>query len=290
MGRALPVFLCLGLTLQCGCAGLSPTRQSRCQTRWSRLCAQMRPQRPPPAQQSRPPTALTPNQAEALQAAAGEVMASVVHVQTVVSGPAGDGQPGGPARPVSLRSGGTGVAIASDGLILTSGHVVRNATDIRVVLPDGSHHVAESIVVDERLDLAVLRVNVSGLRSLTPARNSARFGAPVVAIGWNVPHDAARARPGVVTDASTSLQNELDPTQERYYGQLIESTAELEPGFSGGPLLDMNGKLIGLNVAVSGSRAGRRAYAIRFSDPVNEVVARLVAQVMEEDGQSEASP
>lgn len=283
MGRALLVTLCLALLLECGCVGAPSIRHSRCQTQWDSLCARMRPCRTPPSKQPKPPVLLAQNQTEALRAAAGEVMASVVQIQTVVSGPAVHGPSGDSAHPASLRSGGTGVVIATDGLILTNEHVVRNATDIRVVLPDGSRHVVLSVVVDEHFDLAILRIDVSGLRSLGPARSSARFGTPVVAIGWNVPQGAACARAGVVTDVSASLQNELDPTQGRYYGQLIESTAALEPGFSGGPLLDRHGRLIGLNVAVADKGERRRGYAIPFSEQVCQAVSSLTLQLGEND-------
>lgn len=287
MGRVLPIVLSLALFLQSGCAGPSRTRRSQGQARWDRLCARMRPCRTPPTGQSKPPPALARDQSEALRAAAAEVIASVVHIQTLVSGPVDGDYPDGPARPASRRSGGTGVVIASDGLILTNEHVVRNATDIMVVLPDGSRHAVEIVVVDERFDLAILRIDVSDLQPLGPARNSARFGAPVVAIGWNAPTGAACVRPGVVTDTSSSLQNELDPTRQRYYGQLIESTAALDPGFSGGPLLDTQGRLIGLNVAISGPRAERLAYSIPFTAQVREVVARLSDEVSaERDGLS----
>lgn len=102
-----------------------------------------------------------------------------------------------------------------------------------------------------------------------------------MAIGWSDPGGPACVRTGVVTDTSASLQNELDPTQQRCYGRLIENTAQIEPGFSGGPLIDAAGRLIGLNVAVSGSREGRRAYAIQLSQSVHQVVARLADQALE---------
>jgi putative serine protease PepD len=179
------------------------------------------------------------------------------------------------------------VVIGSDGLILTSAHVVRNAIDIRVVLSDGSWHPVAGVVVDERLDVAVLRINATGLRALPPTRLTASAGTPIVAIGWSTPRGAASARSGVVTSMSSSLQAELDPTQLRDYSQLIESTAELEPGFSGGPMVDTDGELIGLNVAISGARATRRAYTIPFTEQACEVVARLAEKMSaSKDGSS----
>ena len=90
-----------------------------------------------------------------------------------------------------------------------------------------------------------------------------------------MPAGGTRQRPGVVTRASASMQEELDPTGQRDYRRLIESTAELAPGFSGGPLLNAAGRLVGLNVAVSGAPGDRRGYAIPFDARMGEVVARL---------------
>jgi S1-C subfamily serine protease len=85
----------------------------------------------------------------------------------------------------------------------------------------------------------------------------------------------------VVTDVAVSLQNELDPRRARLYENLIESTTPIEPGFSGGALLDRQGRLIGLNVAVAGELNGDdcRGYAIPFSADIRKALAELAAQV-----------
>ena len=83
---------------------------------------------------------------------------------------------------------------------------------------------------------------------------------------------------GVVTRGRRSLQRELDPTGRRDYGDLVETTVKLEPGFSGGPLLDLKGRLVGLNVAVTGSPGTdrQRGYTIPFDNPMHEAIGQLV--------------
>lgn len=279
MGRVLPIVLSLVLFLQCACVGPSATCRSHCQARWDRLCAQMRPGRTLPTGHSNASPALAPGQSEALRAAAGEMMASVVQVRTVASGAAAGGQADGPARPASLRSGGTGVVIASDGLILTNEHVVRHAKNVTVVFHDGAVYPVKAIVVHPRRDIAILQIDRTQIPSASPSQERVKPGTPVVAVSCAAEQRERCYRTGVVTSGRRSLQCELDPAGRRDYSDLVETTVRLEPGFSGGPLLDSEGRLVGLNVAVTGSPGTERhrGYAIPFDHPMREAVEQLVA-------------
>ena len=280
MGRTPPVVLFVAFLLAGGCAESSATRNAHYQARWDQLRTRMRPDQVPREIGATPQSPADESSTRALCFAADDVIASVVHVQTVIRRPAVRPGIGDAVRPASKRSGGTGVVIGPEGLILTNEHVVRDAADVCVVLSDGSRCAVEQVVVDDRLDLAVLRIDRSALRPLTLVHAPANYGNAIIAVGWSDPGGAACARTGVVTNASASLQNELDPTQRRRYDRLIESTARIEPGFSGGPLLDDKGRLIGLNVAVSGAVDGRRAYAIPCSARIQQVVADLAGRLL----------
>ncbi len=185
----------------------------------------------------------------------------------------------GDIRVTGLASGGSGIIINPDGLILTNDHVIRNAARFMVALHDGSVHRAELVARDPRRDLAVIRIRADGLPSLTPrALDAPSPEDPVVALGSGA--DAARPiRVGRILQPEVSLQGRLDPSQQRYYGQLLETTAPIECGFSGGPLLDRRGRLIGINVAVARDQAtGRmRSYAIPLNAWTCRIIGRLAA-------------
>jgi len=99
---------------------------------------------------------------------------------------------------------------------------------------------------------------------------------PVVAVGC-APTDRIRA--GILTSADASLQVQLDPTGQCRYGGLLESTVPIEPGFSGGPLLDRTGRLIGLNVALAGRGLTQRSYAVPFTAATRAAIASLTERL-----------
>lgn len=183
------------------------------------------------------------------------------------------------ARAASTGSGGTGIVISSDGLILTNEHVVRHAQDVTVVFHDGTEYPVRAIVVHPRQDIAVLQIDRSQTPSALPSLQPVKSGTPVVAVSCATDHRERFYRTGVVTSLRRSLQRELDPAGRRNYGDLVETTVRLEPGFSGSPLLDSEGRLVGLNVAVTGSPGTdrHRGYAIPFDQKMHEAIGQLVA-------------
>ena len=212
---------------------------------------------------------------------AGESRPAVVMVRALPGVSRTSAATTGHTRKASSRTRGAGVVIASDGLILTNEHVIRGAVAIIVTLPGGSETLAKQVVTDPHLDLAVLRIHRTGLRPLVLGKGTAESGTPVVAVSWADYGRSGRSSVGIVTSPAASLQDELDPTGRRRYGELIESTVELTPGFSGGPLFDLAGRLVGLNVAVAGEpdSAEYLGYAIPFNRRTREAVAQLCAQL-----------
>jgi len=86
----------------------------------------------------------------------------------------------------------------------------------------------------------------------------------------------------VVTRPVVSLQSQLDPARNRSYEELVESTAKLEPGFSGGPLLDVAGNLVGINVAASGpdQLGDVWGYSVPLNRETRAMVLDLVRQLL----------
>jgi S1-C subfamily serine protease len=185
-------------------------------------------------------------------------------------------------------STGSGVVVAADGWILTNEHVVRDATSVSVELFDGTRHRVRQVTVHPKLDLAVLRIDRQDLTPLRFMNRPAERGMRVLAIAGSAFLNAGAVRVGVVTQTHVSLQHELDPRRTRLYDRLIESTTKIEPGFSGGPLVDPNGYVVGINVAVSGEGAGDycRGYAIPLHARVRETVASLIDRARSESAWS----
>ena len=143
------------------------------------------------------------------------------------------------------RGQGSGVVLSPDGYILTNAHVARAGGALRVRRPGGSVSEAELVGADERTDLAVVRTRHSGPPPLQLADSRAvQVGQLVMAIGNPLGLERSVSL-GVVS----ALFREL-PTRDGILEGLIQTDAAVNPGHSGGPLLDMDGRVVGINTAM----------------------------------------
>ena len=161
-----------------------------------------------------------------------------------------------------FRSGGSGVIVNAElGLIATNHHVVRDATTIEVGLHDGRETPATLVGVDSGTDVAMIRIDLKGLTSL-PFGDSAqlRVGDFVIAIGNPF---------GLEGSATSGIVSGLNRTGIGYdiYESFIQVDAAVNPGNSGGALVNLRGELIGINTAVG--RQGGGAVGIAFAIPIN---------------------
>lgn len=148
------------------------------------------------------------------------------------------------------RSGGAGVVWTADGLLVTNAHVLRERTP-EVELHDGRRFGANIVAVDDRLDLAALRINASDLTPIRRGRSAdLRAGNWVIAIGhpWGV-RGAASAGSVIAVGQPTEFNG---PTGDG----LIQVGLQLRPGHSGGPMVNGAGELVGINAMMAGPLVG----------------------------------
>lgn len=165
---------------------------------------------------------------------------------------------------------GSGVVVTPDGYILTNDHVVRQSDLLEVILTDGTRLSATLIGKDPATDLAVIRANASFLPSSTLG-NSNRLRVGQLAIAMGNPFGFQTT---VSTGVVSALGRALRSTRGRLIENIIQHTAPLNPGNSGGPLVDSTGKVVGINTAIIAVAQG-----IGFSIPAN-TAKWVVSQIL----------
>lgn len=159
----------------------------------------------------------------------------------------GQGQ-GRRMRTPSQQGMGSGFIIDESGVIMTNNHVVRDADEVVVTLQDGRKFVAHDIKTDPRTDVAILRIDASGLKAAKLGdSHQTEVGDWVLAVGSPFGYDMT------VTAGIISAKGRGIGAVERE--DFLQTDAAINPGNSGGPLLNLNGEVIGVNTAIS-SRSG----------------------------------
>lgn len=168
------------------------------------------------------------------------------------------------------RGAGSGFLISEDGLILTNKHVVTAATtasaEYRVTLYSGKQYYAQLIGKDPVGDLAILKIYDSKLPFLAIGdSNRLKVGMTVIAIGNALGRYDNSATKGIISGLGRNLTAGGSGGETEDLENVIQTDAEINHGNSGGPLIDLNGQVVGINVAKDEGGGG-----LGFSIPINE--------------------
>jgi len=186
-------------------------------------------------------------------------------------GDGGNQQQQGPIR----QGAGSGVIISSNGMIVTNNHVIDEADEINVVLNDKREFNAKLIGTDPSTDIALLKIEASGLSALTFGNSDElKLGEWVLAVG-NPFNLTSTVTAGIVSAKSRDIG--INPDQMRIES-FIQTDAAVNPGNSGGALVDTQGKLVGINTAIASQTGSYSGYS--FAIPAN-IVQKVVADLRE---------
>ena len=181
---------------------------------------------------------------------------------------------GGPPVPRERAGMGSGFIISGDGYVVTNNHVVENARQVVVRLPDRQEFDAEVVGLDPRSDLAVLKIEGEGLPTLSLAGGrDVKVGQWVLAIGSPFSLDFS-VTAGIVSALGRSLPTETGDN----YVPFIQTDVAINPGNSGGPLFNLEGEVIGVNSQIFTRSGG--SIGLSFAIPAS-VVRNVVEQIQE---------
>lgn len=213
---------------------------------------------------------------------------AVVHIKTVASVQTRQyadpfeqfffGSPfGNPQRQMPRMGSGSGVIISDDGYIITNNHVVFNAEQIEVTLNNKKTYTAKIVGTDPNTDLAVIKIDETNLPTIPFGNsNELRLGEWVLAVG-NPFNLTSTVTAGIVSATGRNI----DIIRENYkIESFIQTDAVVNPGNSGGALVNTRGELVGINTAIQSHTGSFEGYS--FAIPAN--LARKIAQDIIEFG------
>lgn len=162
---------------------------------------------------------------------------------------------------------GSGVIVTTDGYIATNNHVIDGASSIKVILRDGTEYSATLVGTDEKTDIAVVKIDATGLSPVTFAdSDNIVLAETAIAIGNPLGELGGSVTEGIISALSRTI------TVENQEMTLLQTTAAVNPGNSGGGLFNMSGELIGV---VNAKSTGENIEGIGFAIPSNTAISAI---------------
>jgi len=188
----------------------------------------------------------------------------------------GDFFGGGPRVMPEQRASGSGVIITEDGYIVTNNHVIDGSDEINVTLGNKKSYKATLIGADPSTDIAVIKIEAKGLPYLIYGNSDeAKLGQWVLAIGYPLSLDAT-VTAGIISAKSRSIDINRKQS-DRPVESFIQTDAAVNPGNSGGALVNTTGELIGINSAIASPTGSYAGYS--YAIPVN-IVKKVVTDIV----------
>jgi S1-C subfamily serine protease len=180
------------------------------------------------------------------------------------------------------QGSGSGVIIGENGLIVTNNHVVGIADDLLVTLSDGREYKATKIGTDKSTDLALIQIEGTNLPTLEfTDSDNLNVGEWVLAVGNPLGNLTSTVTAGIVS----AIGRDIDIIKgKKAIEEFIQTDAAVNPGNSGGALVDAQGRLIGINTAIASGTGYYTGYS--FAIPSN-LVSRIVDEILENGGDIE---
>lgn len=174
-----------------------------------------------------------------------------------------------------MQGSGSGVIISDDGYIVTNNHVIANADKIEVTLNDKRVYTAKVIGTDASTDVALLKIEEKGLPVLLYGNSDAvKIGEWALAVG-NPFNLNSTVTAGII---SAKGRNNILDNSQRPIESFIQTDAAVNPGNSGGALVNVQGELIGINTAIASNNGAYQGYS--FAIPVN-IVKKIISDLVE---------
>ena len=179
---------------------------------------------------------------------------------------------------------GSGFIISDDGYIITNDHVVGNASKVVVSMTNGEHADAEIVGKDPFTDIALLKVNKSGLPYVNLGNSDdVIIGEWVIALGNPFGLFEVNQKPTVTVGVVSATGMKLNAGENRFYRNMIQTDAAINSGNSGGALVNSVGEVIGMNTLIfTGNSYASGNIGLGFAIPINKV--RKIVEIIKKDG------
>lgn len=176
---------------------------------------------------------------------------------------------------------GSGYLISPDGYIVTNDHVAGNASEITVTLTDGSHHQAKIVGTDPISDICLIKIEGSNFPFIDLGNSdSIIIGEWVIALGNPFGLFDLNDKPTVTVGVISATGMNLEPINNRYYLNMIQTDAAINGGNSGGPLVNSLGEVIGMNTLIFTAGGAQGSIGLGFAIPINKV-RKIISELKE---------